>query len=308
MANNSSSPTPILFLIFNRPDTTRIVFNRIREIRPERLYVAADAPREGRAKEIALCEEARRIIDDVDWPCEVKTLFRDRNLGCKQAISSALTWFFEQEERGVILEDDCLPDLSFFPFCEELLERYKDDERIGHIGGNCFLPGAIGEGLSYDFCSVTHIWGWATWRRVWQQVNVDFPFWEQHKEQRASLFCNKWEEIYFSSFIPDALQHRGGLNPWGVFYYFSLRLQNQLSIYPSVNLVTNIGLGDPNATHTTKRSNKLLVPSEAIRFPLKHPEYVMRNKKLDELAVRNNFFSWKRLIRYILQKMTYFMR
>ena len=142
--------TPILFLIFNRPDTTRIVFNRIREIRPERLYVAADAPREGRAKEIVLCEEARRIIDDVDWPCEVKTLFRDRNLGCKQAISSALTWFFEQEERGVILEDDCLPDLSFFPFCEELLERYKDDERIGHIGGNCFLPGAIGEGLSYD--------------------------------------------------------------------------------------------------------------------------------------------------------------
>ena len=124
MANNSSSPTPtpILFLIFNRPDTTRIVFNRIREIRPERLYVAADAPREGRVKEIALCEEARRIIDDVDWPCEVKTLFRDRNLGCKQAISSALTWFFEQEERGVNLEDDCLPDLTFFPFCEELLQ------------------------------------------------------------------------------------------------------------------------------------------------------------------------------------------
>lgn len=101
MANNSSSPTPILFLIFNRPDTTRIVFNRIREIRPERLYVAADAPREGRAKEIALCEEARRIIDDVDWPCEVKTLFRDRNLGCKQAISSALTWF-SSRKNGVL--------------------------------------------------------------------------------------------------------------------------------------------------------------------------------------------------------------
>ena len=140
MANNSSFPTPILFLIFNRPDTTRIVFNRIREIRPERLYVAADAPREGRAKEIALCEEARRIIDDVDWPCEVKTLFRDRNLGCKQAISSALTWFFEQEERGVILEDDCLPDLSFFPFAKNCWNATRTTSVSDISGGIVSCP------------------------------------------------------------------------------------------------------------------------------------------------------------------------
>lgn len=293
--------TPILFLIFNRPDTTRIVFDRIRQVRPSRLYVAADAPREGREREKLLCAEAREIVSSVDWPCEVKYLFREKNLGCKRAISSAISWFFEQEEYGVILEDDCLPDLSFFPFCEELLLRYKDDERIGHIGGNCFLPGVVRDGFSYDFCSVTHIWGWATWRRVWQQVDVDFPFWEEYKERRSSLFCNKWEEIYFSSFIPDALHHRQGLNPWGVFYYFSLRLQHQLSIYPSVNLVTNIGLGDPNATHTTKKTNKLLVHSESMGFPLKHPTFVMDNQELNDKAIRNNFFSYKRFVRYLLR-------
>lgn len=143
--------TPILFLIFNRPDTTRIVFNRIREIRPSKLYVAADAPRTNKLGEPELCMETRAIIKDIDWPCELKTLFRNENLGCKLSVSGALDWFFENEECGIILEDDCLPDLTFFSFCKELLERYKDDDRIGHIGGNCFLPGQIAKELSYDF-------------------------------------------------------------------------------------------------------------------------------------------------------------
>ena len=292
--------TPILFLVFNRPDTTQVVFNRIREVQPARLYIAADAPREGRDDEKLRCKEVKEIVSKVDWPCEVRHLYRDKNLGCKIAISSAISWFFEQEEQGIILEDDCLPDLSFFPFCEELLERYKDDQRIGHIGGNCFLPGIVKNGWSYDFCNITHIWGWATWRRVWKNMDVNFPFWEKYPERRKSLFCNKWEEIYFNSFIPDALYHRHGLNPWGVFYYYMLRTQHQSSIYPSVNLVTNIGLGDPNATHTTKNAHKLFVPSTPIHFPLKHPEYIMCNREIDRKAVRNNFFSYKRLVRYVV--------
>ena len=283
--------TPILFLVFNRPDTTQVVFNRIREVQPARLYIAADAPREGRDDEKLRCKEVKEIVSKVDWPCEVRHLYRDKNLGCKIAISSAISWFFEQEEQGIILEDDCLPDLSFFPFCEELLERYKDDQRIGHIGGNCFLPGIVKNGWSYDFCNIIHIWGWATWRRVWKNMDVNFPFWEKYPERRKSLFCNKWEEIYFNSFIPDALYHRHGLNPWGVFYYYMLRTQHQLSIYPSVNLVTNIGLGDPNATHTTKNAHKLFVPSTPIHFPLKHPEYIMCNREIDRKAVRNNFLQ-----------------
>lgn len=293
--------TPILFLIFNRPDTTQVVFNRIREIQPEKLYVAADAPRKDRPGEIEKCMLTRSIIDQVDWPCEVKTLFRIDNLGCKLSVSDAITWFFKEEEYGIILEDDCLPHFSFFQFCQELLIKYKDDDRIGHIGGNCFVPHIMPTELSYDFCSVTHIWGWATWRRVWKNMDINFPFWDEYKNRRSSLFCNKWEEIYFSSFVSDALKGRNGMSSWAIPYYMMLRVQNQLSVYPAVNLVTNIGLGDPNATHTMKGNNKMCVESQGIAFPLQHPEYKLNNRILNKAAIQFNFFSYKRLFRYLVK-------
>lgn len=295
---------PVLFLIFNRPDTTAQVFERIRQIKPARLYVAADAAREGRPDEAQRCAEARAIIDGIDWECELKTLFRERNLGCKIAVSEALTWFFEQEEYGVILEDDCLPDLSFFPFCEELLIRYKDDDRIGHIGGNCFFSGIVTDGLSYDFCSISHIWGWASWRRVWKNYDVNFSYWEEvrtDKNKQKSLFRNLQDEIYFSSCISDTLKSGGRINTWDVQYLFMLRIQNQLSIYPKVNLVTNIGLHSDNATHTTSRKiMKLYVLSESIQFPLNHPRHILPNHRIDKITIRKIFFSYKRLLRFIL--------
>jgi hypothetical protein len=297
--------TPILFLIFNRPDTTAKVFGQIRQIKPARLYVAADAAREGRPDEAERCAEARAVIRQVDWDCELKTLFRDKNLGCKIAVSKAITWFFEHEEYGVILEDDCLPDLSFFPFCEELLIKYKDDERIGHIGGNCFFPGMVNDKLSYDFCSVSHIWGWASWRRVWQNYDLNFSYWEEAKEDknmRKSLFKNLNEEIYFSSFISDTLKGNKGINTWDVQYLYMLRVQNRLSVYPAVNLVTNIGLNLTEATHTTsRRAMKSYVLSQAIGFPLSHPAYVMPNKRIDHITLKKKFFSCKRLLRYFLK-------
>jgi hypothetical protein len=289
--------TPILFLIFNREDTTQKVFEAIRRQKPKYLFVAADGWRKEKKGEAEICQRVRDIIK-VDWNCEVKTLFREENLGCKMAVSSAITWFFEQVEYGIILEDDCLPHPSFFTYCEELLIRYKDDTRIGHIGGRCSLPGVIEKGLSYDFCSVSHIWGWASWRRVWQNYDVNFPFWNEQKSKRSFLFCHKREEIYFSSFIPDALKNRNRINTWDTQYYFTLRLQNQLAVYPAVNLVTNIGLGDPNAVHTSGKSKKLLIPLSPMSFPLKHPKYVLKNKKLDDKTL---FFSWKRLARYFLK-------
>lgn len=298
---------PILFLIFCRPDTTEQVFEQIRAIKPARLYVAADAPRAGRPDEAERAAQARAITEKVDWPCEVKTLYREQNLGCKRAVSEAISWFFEQEEYGVILEDDCLPHPSFFPYCEELLLRYKDDQRIGHISGNCFLPQAISPELSYDFCSVTHIWGWATWRRVWKNFSLDFPFWEATKNnpgKRKSLFRTKREEIYFTSFVEDTLADRYGISAWDVQYYFMLRTQNQLSIYPSVNLVTNIGLNSVGATHATRKKEKQFVSSQPIALPLTHPVYVMDNKDINEAAVKGSFFSYKRLARYYLNKLT----
>jgi len=292
--------TPILFLIFNREDTTQKVFDAIRQQKPKYLFVAADGPRKHKQGEAKTCQRVRNIIKQVDWDCEVKTLFRDENLGCKMAVSSAITWFFENVEQGIILEDDCLPDPSFFPYCEELLEKYKDDTRIGHISGNNFLVDIIEKDISYDFCSFPHIWGWATWRRVWKNYDVNFPFWEEQKEKRSFLFCNKWDEIYFSSFISDVINNRNGINTWDTQYLFSLRLQNQLSIYPAVNLVTNIGLENPNATHTAKKNEKHSIPVSCIRFPLKHSQYVLRNKKLDDTTAKKLFFSWKRLARYFL--------
>jgi len=297
---------PVLFLIFSRPDTTKEVFERIRQIKPSRLYVAADAARGGRTEEAVRCRQTRAIIEGIDWPCELKTLYREKNLGCKVAVSEAITWFFEQEEYGVILEDDCLPDLSFFPFCEELLLRYKDDERIGHIGGNNFFPGIVKDSLSYDFCSFTHIWGWASWRRVWKNYRVDFPYWseaQKDKRKRKSLFLNLWDEIYFSSFISDTLKGKNGINTWDVQYLLTLRTQNQLSIYPAVNLVTNIGLESPNATHTanSRKNKSAYVEASPVSFPLNHPRYILPDHKIDKLTTNKKFFSYKRLVRYFLK-------
>jgi len=292
--------TPILFLIFNREDTSQRVFDAIRQRKPKYLFIAADGARKHKRGEAEKCQRVRDIIKQVDWDCELKTLFREENLGCKLAVSSAITWFFENVEQGIILEDDCLPDPSFFPYCEELLDKYRDDTRIGHISGNNFLPGIIEEGLSYDFCSCPHIWGWATWRRVWKNFDLNLSFWEEQKDRQSFLFNNSREKIYFSSFIPDALANKKNFSVWDTQYWFSLRLQNQLSIYPAVNLVTNIGLGDPNASHTTKKNEKHLIPVSGIHFPLKHPQYVLRNKKIDDTTIKKLFFSWKRLARYFL--------
>jgi hypothetical protein len=295
--------TPILFLIFNREDTTRQVFEAIRRQKPKYLFVAADGARKNKPGEAEACRRVRDIATQIDWDCELKTLFRDENLGCKMAVSTAITWFFDNVEQGIILEDDCLPDPSFFPYCEELLNRYKDDDRIGHIGGNCFLPGIVSKESSYDFCTFSHIWGWASWRRVWKNYDVNFSYKEKFKDNRKkrnAIFNNLREKIYFSSFISDTLSGKSRINTWDVQYLFTLRVQNQLSIYPKVNIVTNIGLNSEFATHTSKKINKLLIPLSSMSFPMKHPEYILRNKELDDIIVKKNFFSWKRLARYFL--------
>ena len=169
--------TPVLFLIFNRPETTEIVFSVIRKAEPPRLYVAADGPRPDYPNDAESCEIVRAIATDVNWDCKVKTLFRDQNLGCKLAASKAIDWFFEQELEGIILEDDCLPDQSFFWFCQELLGKYRDDTRIMHIGGTNFQFGKERTKYSYYFSRYAHVWGWASWRRAWKFYDVEMKNW-----------------------------------------------------------------------------------------------------------------------------------
>ena len=179
--------TALLFLVFNRPDTTTQVFKKIRQAKPPRLYVASDGPRDGNSDDKKKVTKVREIATKVDWPCEVKTLFRDKNLGCKKGVSTAITWFFEHEEQGIILEDDCVPNLDFFTFCENLLQRYDKDERISTITGNNFQDGKWRGNASYYFSKYNHCWGWATWRRSWKNYDGDIKFWSKWSNSNAWL-------------------------------------------------------------------------------------------------------------------------
>ena len=172
--------TPIVFIVFNRPDKARRVFSQIRDARPQRLFLIADGPRESRPGELLKCLESRSILNDIDWDCELTIDFSDVNLGCRKRITTGLDRVFAEVDEAIILEDDCLPDHSFFGFCEELLTRYRDDRRVFHIGGTNYLDRRIQERMaaaSYYFSRYNHCWGWATWRRAWITRDSNMTYW-----------------------------------------------------------------------------------------------------------------------------------
>ena len=281
--------SPILFLIFNRPDTTTRVFAAIRQARPARLYVAADGPRKDREGEAERCAEARRVATDVDWPCEVFTLFRDENLGCRRAVSGAVTWFFEQEEEGVILEDDCLPDPSFFPFCTTLLERYRDNPRIMCITGNNFQHDMGGWPHSYYYSIHNHIWGWASWRRAWNHYDAELDGFENaaarlllRRLSRVPGFVDYWSAIFERA-------KRGEIDTWDYQWAWSCWANGGLTCTPRTNLVSNIGFG-PSATHTTSENSALAnLPASAIEFPLRPPPRIEASVRFDDHVARTVF-------------------
>jgi hypothetical protein len=243
---------PVLFLIFNRPEPTRQVFEAIRAYQPSRLYIAADGPRPEKSSEWSRCAEARSIVTQLDWECELRTLFRDENLGCGTAVSEAITWFFDQEEEGIILEDDCLPDPSFFPFCEEMLERYRDAPQVGSVSGDNFLPRSLRLGQPYGFSKYVQIWGWATWRRFWKaydfKLSGEWSEWDAIV-RRANPVENQaryWVEIL------KALRC-GLIDTWDFQVMFSSWRHQYVHIFPGRNLVTNLGYGG-DATHTNFQS------------------------------------------------------
>jgi hypothetical protein len=277
--------TPILMVIFNRPDKTRIVFEAIRKARPRRLYVAADGPRPSVPSDIEKCEQTRQIVNEVDWDCEVKTLFRDKNLKCGLAVSGAITWFFEHETEGIILEDDCLPSPSFFPYCEELLERYRDDDRVMHIGGNNFLGGWRNcDEYSYYFSRNGHIWGWATWRRAWNKFDFRISKFEELRDTGFfdRFFINKMEKLYRMRFFEKTARNRDSVTYWAYQWDFARWINSGLAIVPAVNLVRNIGFG-VDSTHTANtRSPDAKLQLEDLEVPLKHPPFVIRDIKSDK--------------------------
>jgi len=299
--------TPVLILIFNRPDATQKVFNEIKKIRPQKLFIAGDGPRirKGQA-ESEKVSQARKIVEqNIDWECEVKTLYRDENLGCQQAVVGALDWFFNSVEEGIILEDDCVPHRDFFRFCEELLERYRVNEKIMHISGDNFQQGIIRGGGSYYFSLFPHCWGWATWKRAWQRFDLTMKTFPEFKKQDCiqALFDTSKERWYWLSNFNEMYQ---GKLPtvWDFAWTYACWYYKGLTCIPNVNLVTNIGF-ETTATHTIiNRENVALLPTQALFFPLRHPPVIERSKEADEYTNIHHFkIGYKKLLlRYILKK------
>ena len=304
--------TAVLFLVFNRLDTTKKVFESIKEARPPRLYIASDGPRKNNPGEDKIVLDVRNyIISNISWDCEVKTLFRDKNLGCKYSVSGSIDWFFEHEEMGIIVEDDCLPSQSFFWFCEELLKRYKDDLRIWHISGNNFQFGWKRDGdYSYYFSYYGSFWGWATWKSRWNSYDVEMKNYYEVKSKNYlwDIFGNQ-EEADFRINSFEAIKN--GFNTWDYQWAYTRYINSGLSIVPEVNLVKNIGFGkDATHTHSNKdrRANMII---KNINLPLKHQLNIIRDKKSDDRFFNNflrlsylrlNYNSFKRFVIKIFKK------
>lgn len=282
---NQTFNTPILFLIFNRPDLSKEVFQAIKKIKPQKLYVASDGPRIGNNGEAEVVKDLREFVKrNIDWNCELKTLFREENLGCKIAVSEAIEWFFASEEKGIILEDDCLPNKSFFEFCDLLLNKYKNDTRIGQICGFNPIVEFASDNDSYVFSRFGPIWGWATWRRVWKNYELKNSSWSEFKDRgflkstTETWFEEKWrletlDQVFF-----------GTLDTWDYQWAFTLMKGNYLSIVPCKNLIKNIGFGE-SATHTKGSIKRNLLTVFELE-EINHPNFIFANRKFDSKVMK----------------------
>jgi hypothetical protein len=288
--------TPVAFILFNRPDVTERVFTEIAKAKPHKLLVIGDGPRADRAGEAGKVAETRQILERIDWDCAVLTNFSDINLGCKRRVSGGLDWVFEQTPEAIILEDDCVPHPSFFRFCEEMLERYRDDRRVVQINGANFQSGfRAGNQDSYYFSKLCHVWGWASWRDRWQSYyDVSMAAWPRVRDERrvADLVGSDEETKYWLPIFQDVFD--GKIDTWDFQWAFACMLEGGSAVAPSVNLVSNIGFG-AGATHTTGGRNRLAnLPTEPMRFPLRHPAGMFQSRSLDRRFFRRfSSASWR---------------
>jgi hypothetical protein len=277
--------TPVALVIFKRPDRTKLVFDRIRQARPRRLFLIADGPRAGNAEERLGCEQARAVVEEVDWPCEVTRDFADGNIGLKLRLPSGLDGVFRQVERAIVLEDDCLPDESFFRFCDELLERYASDERIMHVAGSQLLHQPPASSASYHFSRYVHIWGWATWRRAWRRFDVELREWldldrAEREARLQSMFTDESERRYWR-YVWD---NSGEIENWDAQWSYAVLAQRGLAANPNRNLISNIGFGE-DATNAIEDPLGIAArPLEGIGFPLRHPAAIELDQAADAAA------------------------
>ena len=288
--------TAVLFLVFNRLDTTKQVFEAIREAKPPRLYVAADGARANKEGEADKAQAVRDyIMQNIDWECEVKTLFREENLGCKYAVSGAITWFFENEEQGIILEDDVVPSQDFFYFVEDCLCKYRNDKRLMMVTGTNYLGGIEGQ-APFFFSEHMSIWGWGTWRRAWSQYDVDMKAWKSSEAKRF------FKEKYFGTYIWKHFRNTFNaldscyMDTWDIQWVFTCLINHGLCITPKVNLISNIGV---EGTHGNGVTDSHFIKTERLDYisysefnPSVHVNYVYDfslHRLKSRKSVRNSF-------------------
>jgi len=279
--------TPVLFLIFRRPHTTAKVFEKIRKVRPKKLYIAADGPRDWIPGEVDMVEATRKyVLNNIDWDCDVKTLFRDKNLGCGKAVSEAISWFFENEEKGIILEDDTVPSLSFFSFCEVLLEKYRDEKKIWHISACNFNYQSKDNG-DYFFSALPFVWGWATWADRWK--HYDFEIKNMNDDSFIKDYWNGLNLLYWKKIFLKMKNKE--IDTWDYQWIFTIWFYKGLAILPKVNMVENIGF-DEFSTHLFKNTFKLRSIDEYVQIR-KHPSDISRDTIADRYFMKNIFLPKK---------------
>ena len=281
---------PVLIIAFNRPDMLQIVFEQVRRAKPKKLYFAVDGPRPERMDDVENCNKVKEIVKQVDWPCDVHTLFRTENVGCGRGPAEAISWAFENEDRLIILEDDCVAANSFFRFCEDMLERYKNDTRIWNISGRSHQHGCkYFDNQDYLFSSYAHTNGWATWKRCWEQMDMmmsDVPEFLAMGGYINTFFNEKYVKIANEKLLKKYRTiEKEVTHSWDSQWGYAKAKNGGLGIVPCKNLIHNIGIG---GTHTNKPTKALLMEAEELPEMIRHPRFVLLNKGYEELHFNNH--------------------
>lgn len=289
---------PVLLIVFNRPDKVRKLIEVLRETKPRHLFVAADGPRSQVERDAALCKSTLEEIDHIDWPCSVRFLAHQENQGCKAGPETAISWFFSQVDEGIIVEDDCLPEGDFFPFCNELLARYRHDQHVMMIGGHSHLGTWSGDHASYVFSGTSPTWGWATWASAWQHYDPDMSGWDD-PAIRATVKDRMTSAEFRLVRRRFDLVRSGALDAWDFAWAYAMLRLGGVSAVPRSSLITNIGFGE-DATHTRNpRSADARIPTGSLNFPLVHPQTTEASADFDRALYRHRFPPTRRLMTVI---------
>ena len=295
--------TAVLVLLFNRPHETEKLFEYLAKLKPEKLYVNQDGQRKNSLKDIELCEKVKKIALNPSWNCKVFSNLSKNNNGCRNSVSSGLDWFFEKEQFGIILEDDCMPSISFFKFSKEMLNKYKDNKKIAVISGSNFQKDnkIIGMG-DYYYSKYAHCWGWSSWRRAWKYYDKNLSFWPKWKNsiEWKTFHQNKLEQKYWTSIFDRVYDNK--IDSWAYIWQASVWYNNAMTITPNKNLILNIGF-NKNATHTNIQDKNISNnPISSLPDDLKSPELIKIDMEADLMVFKNhfkgkfNFYPWKILL------------